>query len=58
MNYIIKESDTVEKAVSMALEELKADINEVDIDILQNPTNGFLGLMSNCLLYTSDAADE
>ncbi len=46
MNYIIKESDTVEKAVSMALEELKADINEVDIDILQNPTNGFLGLMA------------
>ncbi|MDW7668955.1 MAG: RNA-binding cell elongation regulator Jag/EloR [Bacillota bacterium] len=46
MNYIIKESDTVEKAVSLALEELKADINEVDIDILQNPTNGFLGLMA------------
>ena len=46
MNYIIKESDTVEKAVSTALEELKADINEVDIDILQNPTNGFLGLMA------------
>ncbi len=46
MNYIIKESDTVEKAVSMALEELKADINEVEIDILQNPTNGFLGLMA------------
>jgi len=46
MNYIIKESETVEKAVSMALEELKADINEVDIDILQNPTTGFLGLMS------------
>jgi spoIIIJ-associated protein len=46
MNYIIKESETVEKAVSMALEELKADINEVEIDILQNPTAGFLGLMS------------
>jgi len=46
MNYIIKESDTVEKAVSTALEELKADINEVDIDILQNPSNGFLGLMA------------
>ena len=46
MNYIIKESETVEKAVSMALEELKADINEVEIDILQNPTTGFLGLMS------------
>jgi len=46
MNYIIKESETVEKAVSIALDELKADINEVDIDILQNPTNGFLGLMA------------
>ena len=46
MNYIIKESDTVEKAVSTALEELKADINEVNIDILQNPSNGFLGLMA------------
>src|SRR6056297_3862477 len=46
MNYIIKESETVEKAVSIALDELKADINEVEIDILQNPTTGFLGLMS------------
>ena len=46
MNYIIKESETVEKAVSKALDELKADINEVEIDILQNPTTGFLGLMS------------
>lgn len=46
MNYIIKESETVEKAVSMALEELKADINEVDIDILQNPSSGFLGIMA------------
>lgn len=46
MNYIIKESETVEKAVSMALKELKADINEVDIDILQNPSSGFLGIMA------------
>jgi spoIIIJ-associated protein len=30
----------------MALEELKADINEVDIDILQNPSSGFLGIMA------------
>jgi spoIIIJ-associated protein len=36
----------VEKAVSEGLEELNADINEVEIEILQEPSRSFLGLLS------------
>ncbi|HAE43418.1 MAG TPA: protein jag, partial [Clostridiales bacterium] len=46
MRYIIKESTSVEKAVSEGLEELNADINEVEIEILQEPSRSFLGLLS------------
>lgn len=46
MRYLIKESVSVEKAVSEGLEELNADINEVEIEILQEPSRSFLGLLS------------
>ncbi len=46
MKFIIKESETVEKAVSLGLEELKADISEVEIEIVQEPSRSFLGILS------------
>lgn len=46
MRSIIKESLSVEKAVSEGLLELNADINEVKIEILQEPSRSFLGLLS------------
>jgi spoIIIJ-associated protein len=46
MKFLIKESESVEKAVSDGLQELNADINEVDIEIIQEPSRSFLGLLS------------
>lgn len=46
MKFITRESDTIENAVSEGLDELKADINEVEIEILQEPSKSFLGLIS------------
>lgn len=46
MKFITRESDTIENAVSEGLEELKADINEVEIEIIQEPSKSFLGLIS------------
>ncbi len=46
MKTLVKESESIEKAVSLALEELNVDINEVEIEILQEPSKSFLGLLS------------
>lgn len=46
MKFLIKESESIEKAVSDGLLELGADINEVEIEILQEPSKSFLGFLS------------
>jgi spoIIIJ-associated protein len=46
MKFITRESNTIENAVSEGLVELKADINEVEIEIIQEPSRSFLGLIS------------
>ena len=45
MNYVIKESKTVESALKEALDELEAVKDEVEVEILEEPSKGFLGLI-------------
>ncbi|QSX05185.1 protein jag [Sedimentibacter sp. zth1] len=47
MSSIIIEKPTVDEAVKVALEELKAEINEVDIDILKEPSKGILSFLGS-----------
>lgn len=46
MKDIIVEKPTVDEAVKSALEQLEAEINEVQIDILKEPSKGLFGLGS------------
>lgn len=45
MNYVIKISKTVEQALKEALEELNVTREEVEVEILEEPNKGFLGLI-------------
>ncbi len=47
MNYVIKRAKTVEEAVSEALKELKLNKDQVKIEILEEPSKGFLGLIGS-----------
>lgn len=45
-NYVIKTGRTIQEAVQLAIEELNTDLNEVKIDILEEPAKGLLGFIS------------
>lgn len=45
MNYVIKISKTVEDALKEALEELNVTEDEVEVEVLEQPNRGFLGLI-------------
>lgn len=45
MDYVIKVSKTVEDAVDEALEELGVSKEEVNVEVLEEPVKGFLGLI-------------
>lgn len=45
MKMVEKSAKTVEEAVKSALEELKADKENVDIEILEQPSKGIFGLL-------------
>ena len=47
MKYIIKSAKTVEEAIKKALLELNLKESEVDIEILEEGSRGFLGLIGN-----------
>ncbi|MDO5040645.1 MAG: RNA-binding cell elongation regulator Jag/EloR [Peptoniphilus sp.] len=47
MNYVIKRAKTVEEAVGEALKELKLNRDQVKIEILEEPSKGFLGLIGS-----------
>lgn len=49
MDNIIIEKQTVDEAVKEALEKLNAEINEVDIEILKEPSKGLLGFLGSRL---------
>ncbi|EHR32094.1 RNA-binding cell elongation regulator Jag/EloR [Helcococcus kunzii] len=44
MKSIIKSSKTIEEAVDLGLKELGLDRNNTEIEIIQEPTKGFLGM--------------
>ncbi|MGI6212163.1 MAG: RNA-binding cell elongation regulator Jag/EloR [Anaerovoracaceae bacterium] len=44
MNSVEKWGDDVESAVALALAELKADRDEVEVTVLEEPSRGFLGI--------------
>ncbi|MCT1796847.1 RNA-binding cell elongation regulator Jag/EloR [Helcococcus kunzii] len=44
MKSIIKSAKTIEEAVDLGLKELGLDINNTEIEIIQEPTKGFLGM--------------
>ena len=54
---VIRTARTVEEAEELALKELGADRNEVEVEILSRGKAGFLGIGAElarvCLLYTS-----
>lgn len=45
MDYVIKISKTVESAVKEALEELEVSEDQVEVEVLEQPSRGFLGLI-------------
>ncbi len=47
MKSIIVEKPTVDEAVKSALEELSSEINEVQIEILKEPSKGILGILGS-----------
>ncbi len=46
MKDVTIERSTVEEAIAAALEELKAENNEVEIEVIKEPSKGFFGLGS------------
>lgn len=46
MDYSEKWGKSVEEAVSLALEDLKVSENQVEVEVLEEPAKGFLGLGS------------
>lgn len=47
MKNIIVEKPTVDEAVKSALEQLSSEINEVQIEILKEPSKGLLGILGS-----------
>lgn len=47
MNYVIKTAKTVEEAVSQALNELNIKREDAKIEIIEEPSKGFLGLIGS-----------
>lgn len=45
MKYVVKESKSVEDAVEDALVELNASMEDVEIEVLEEPSRGFFGLI-------------
>ncbi|HOC08967.1 MAG TPA: RNA-binding cell elongation regulator Jag/EloR [Bacillota bacterium] len=45
-NYVIKTGRTIQEAVQLAIEELNTDLDQVKIDILEEPAKGLLGFIS------------
>ena len=45
MNFSIQSAKTIDEAVEKALKELKASRDEVDVEIVEEPSGGFLGLI-------------
>jgi len=42
---VIKSAKTVEEAVKLALAELDTTKDKVDIDVIEEPSSGFLGIL-------------
>lgn len=47
MKSVVIESSTIEEAVKIALSDLEAEINEVEMEIIQEPNKGILGIIGN-----------
>lgn len=45
MKSIVKSAKTIEEAISLALEELNVTEEEVSIEVLEEPSKGFLGII-------------
>ncbi len=45
--FVIKTGRTIQEAVQLAIEELNVDLNQVKIEILEEPGRGLLGLINN-----------
>ncbi|CAC9928691.1 r3H domain protein [Aedoeadaptatus nemausensis] len=45
MNFSIQSAKTIDEAVEKALKELRASRDEVDVEIIEEPSAGFLGLI-------------
>ena len=55
---VIKSAKTVEEAVKLALNELTADISDVDVKVIEKPKSGFLGFGSKDALVEVTLKDE
>lgn len=55
---VIKSAKTVEEAVKLALNELTADISDVDVKVIEKPKSGFWGFGSKDALVEVTLKDE
>ena len=55
---VIKSAKTVEEAVKLALNELTADISDVDVKVIEKPKSGFLGFGSRDALVEVSLKNE
>lgn len=55
---VIKSAKTVEEAVKLALNELTADISDVDVKVIEKPKSGFFGFGSKDALVEVTLKDE
>ena len=55
---VIKSAKTVDEAVKLALEELSADIADVDVKVIEKPKSGFLGFGARDALVEVSLKEE
>lgn len=58
MMSVTKSAKTIDEAVKLALDELKVDISEVDVNVIEKPKGGFLGFGSRDALVEVKLKDE
>ena len=55
---VVKSAKTVDEAVKLALEELSADISDVDVKVIEKPKSGFLGFGARDALVEVSLKEE
>ena len=54
LEVVEKWGDSVDQAVDLALRDMKLTREDVDVEVLEEPTKGFLGIIGNTLAKVKD----